>query len=78
MLGSINPFLASKTHDELEQLVHDLAELDLLLQSGVANRAGQVLSRATPRTARDLLRAPHLVPKAWRKAGGRYYCFHPF
>ena len=27
LLGSINPYLASKTQDELEQLVHDLSEL---------------------------------------------------
>ena len=31
VLGSLNRYLASKSHQELAELVHDLAELDVLL-----------------------------------------------
>ena len=33
LLGSINPFLASRTQDELEHLVHDLSELQVLMSA---------------------------------------------
>merc|ERR1712086_655471 len=39
LLGSINPFLASKTQDELENLVHVLSVLDVLMTKSKGARA---------------------------------------
>jgi hypothetical protein len=65
LLASINPYLASKTHDELEQLVHDLAELDLLMASGMATRAGEALS--TKQDAEDK-GSVYVMAQQWRTA----------
>jgi len=53
LLGSINPFLASKTQDQLENLVHDLSVLDVLMTKGARTPNPKRESDAAEKVARQ-------------------------